>query len=255
VRGDRVAEVPDTWDALVDSDVVFGFTGRESGAFGTFFELVVAEGGRLFDDDARPCIDSPEAEHAVATMCRLAARAPAALPTWHYDDVDAALLDGRLDAAAAWPGGWGPISRSPLAAVLEPFPYFAGSRRRVSYSGCHAWAIPTTCGDLDGAVALVQRLLGEDAQSIDARGGNVCAHVGAFGAVEPHGDVDRRRLAITTETIATAMITYPPLARFPEVEDAGWGAINRALRGLVTAREAVREMQGAAVAVLGTGNR
>ena len=27
------------------------------------------------------------------------------------------------------------------------------------------------------------------------------------------------------------MITYPPLVRFPEVEDAGWGAIHDALRG------------------------
>ena len=27
------------------------------------------------------------------------------------------------------------------------------------------------------------------------------------------------------------MITYPPLVRFPAVEDAGWQAINDALRG------------------------
>ena len=253
VRRDRVGSVPDTWGELVESDVVFGFTGRESGAFGTFFELVTAEGGRLFDDDARPCIDSPEAEHAVATMCRLAAKAPPDLPGWHYDDVDAALLDGRLDAAAAWPGGWGAIARSPLAGALEPHPYLAGSRRRVSYSGCHAWAIPSTCADVDGAVALLHRLLGEEAQALDARGGNVCAHVGAFGVVEPRDEVDRRRLRITAETIATAMITYPPLARFPEVEDAGWGAINRALRGVLSPRDAVREIQDAAVAVLGAG--
>ena len=35
------------------------------------------------------------------------------------------------------------------------------------------------------------------------------------------------------------MITYPPLARFPEIEDAGWGAINAALRGTLDAKEAV----------------
>src|SRR3954470_16862071 len=47
-RRDRVANVPDTWDELVESDVVFGFPGRESGLFGTFFELVVGHGGALF---------------------------------------------------------------------------------------------------------------------------------------------------------------------------------------------------------------
>ena len=47
--------------AVADSDVVFGFPGRESGLFGTFFELVVGAGGRLFTDDGRPSIDSPAA--------------------------------------------------------------------------------------------------------------------------------------------------------------------------------------------------
>ncbi len=252
-RRDRVDPVPDTWSELVGSDVVFGFTGRESGAFGTFFELVVADGGRLFDDDARPRLDSPEAEAAVATMVRLAGRAPDDLASWHYDDVDRALLDGRVDAAAAWPGGWGAIRRSPLADVLVPSPYPAGTRRRVSYAGCHAWAVPTTCGDVDGAAALVHRLLGAEAQSLDARGGNICAHTAALAAVEPTGDTDRRRLEITRETIADAMITYPPLTRFPEVEDAGWRAVHDALRGRTTPGEAVAAMQAAAVAVLGRG--
>ena len=103
---------PSTWQALADSDVVFGFPGRESGLFGTFFELVVGAGGRLFTDDGRPSIDSPAAVAAVQLLCRLAARARADVPDWHYDQVDAALLDGRVDAAGVWPGGWGRIRDS-----------------------------------------------------------------------------------------------------------------------------------------------
>src|SRR2546423_12044051 len=63
-RADRVEKVPDSWTALVDSDVVFGFPGRESRLFGTFFELVVGLGGRLFDDDLRPPMGTPAAAHA-----------------------------------------------------------------------------------------------------------------------------------------------------------------------------------------------
>ena len=48
-------------------------------------------------------------------------------------------------------------------------------------------------------------------------------------------DTDRRRLEITRATIDDAMITYPPLARFPEIEDAGWSAIRDALTGRCTA--------------------
>jgi hypothetical protein len=46
------------------------------------------------------------------------------------------------------------------------------------------------------------------------------------------------------------MITYPPLKRFPEIEDAGWGALHRALRGEIDADAAIAEMQLAAAEVL-----
>lgn len=249
-RNDRLDVVPDTWDAWAASDAVFGFPGRESGLFGTFFELVVGAGGQLFADDGSPCIDSPQAVAAVELLCALTSRAPADLPDWHYDQVDAALLDGRVDASGVWPGGWGAISRSSNAAALRPHPYPRGSERWVSYAGCHAWAIPTTCGDPPGAVALLQMLMSAEAHALDALGGSVCAHVQAFRDVVPVNDVDSDRLAITTATIEQAMITYPPHARFPELEDAGWAAINSALRGVISPAATVQAVQQIAEHVL-----
>jgi len=249
-RTDRVADVPDTWAELLAGETVFGFPGRESGLFGTFFELVVGAGGRLFDEAGRACIDSPEAVDAVEVLRRLAQRAGPELPTWHYDDVDAALLDGRVDAAAAWPGAWGAIRRSAVADRLAPHPYLAGAARRVSYSGCHAWAIPATTADRDGAVDLLHALVGREAQALDAAGGNVCAHLDAFAGVRPVDDVDRRRLEITRRTIEESMITYPSAERFPEIEDAGWSSLREALQGELPAHEAVARVQRVAQRVL-----
>jgi multiple sugar transport system substrate-binding protein len=243
VRTDRLVGVPTSWTDLVDRRIRFGFPGRESGLFGTFFELVTGMGGQLFTPDGAPSIDSPEAESAIDLLCRLAAHAPDDLPTWHYDQVDRALLDGRIDAAGVWPGGWGPIRASPLADHLSPHPYPAGPERWVSYAGCHAWAIPTACADVSAALELLRILTSAEANALDAAGGSVCAHVDAFRSIEPVNDTDRQRLAITTATIEQAMITYPPHPRFPEVEDAGWQAINDALRGQRTARNAVLEIQ------------
>ena len=245
-RTDLVATPPTTWADVVAGGASFGFPGRESGLFGTFFELVTSAGGRLFDDDARPVMVSDEAVAAVETLCALAANAPHDLPAWHYDQVDAALLGGRIAMAAAWPGGYGPIRDSDLYGLLDVAPYPGG----VSYAGVHAWAIPTTSGDTAGAAALIDRLIGAEASAIDAATGTVCAHVGAFAAVAPRDATDARRLAITRDTIADAMITYPPLERFPEIEDAGWGAINAALRGEIKPREAVERIQRAAEEVL-----
>lgn len=249
-RTDRIETPPDTWAALDASETVFGFPGRESGLFGTFFELVAGAGGRLFDDDARPCMDTQEAVDAIDLLVRLAQRAPDELSLWHYDDVDRALLDGRVDAAAMWPGAWGAISRSSIADRLAPHLYPAGTQRRVSYSGCHGWAIPRTSQDLDGAVSLLHQLVGHDAQALDARGGTLCAHREALAALIPVDDTDRSRLEITQRTIENSMITYPPLAQFPAIEDAGWSVIHDVLEHRVSATEAGARIQHAAEAVL-----
>ena len=102
------------------SDAVFGFTGRESGLFGLFFELVTAVRRRAVRrrhaaDAARrrppsaPSTRSPRWRHD----------APADLPDWHYDQVDRALLDGRVDCAAAWPGGYDAIAQSSSYRTLR----------------------------------------------------------------------------------------------------------------------------------------
>ncbi len=253
VRRDLVEPVPASWADLLAGSAVFGFTGRESGLFGTFFEYVSAHGGEVFDAALLPTLATDLGEEAVDALCRLAARAPAGLPEWQYDDVDAALARGELGMAATWPGGFGPLRAAPVYDRLDPHPYLAGPAGVRSYSGCHGWAMPKTCGDTAGAAALIARLSTFEAHALDAESGTVCAHSDAFAAVRPVDDTDERRLAITRATVADGMITYPPLPRFPEVEDAAWASINAALRGELTAKDAVTRMQASAEAALGRG--
>lgn len=245
-RTDLLDAAPTTWAAVEDAAGAFGFTGRESGLFGLFFELVVGAGGRLFDDDGAPTLRGRAAEDAVAVLQRLAAKAPADLPSWHYDDVDDALLDGRVAMAAAWPGAYDRIRRSDRYALLAPAPYPGGC----SYSGCHGWAIPTTCGNLPAAVALLERLVSIEAGRAEAAAGGIPAHTAAFAAHEPVDTVDAARLAVTAATIDSGMLTYPPLERFDEVEGAGWHAIHDAIIGRCSPAEAVEAMQKAAEAIL-----
>jgi multiple sugar transport system substrate-binding protein len=252
-RTDRMDAAPRSWAELAAGNAVFGFTGRESGLFGLFFELVVSHGAALFDRDGRTAMVSAAAEHAVDLLCGLAGRAPSTLPDWHYDDVDAALLRGDVDCAAAWPGGFGPIRASTSYEVLAPAPYPRGPATWASYSGCHGWAIPTTCGDVGGAVELVTQLCSAATHEHEAAAGGIPARTDVLAGTQPVDDTDAARLAITRDTIEHAMITYPPLVRFPEVEDAGWGAINAALRGELDAAAAVAQIQQAAESVLAAG--
>jgi multiple sugar transport system substrate-binding protein len=241
-RTDRMAGPPTHWEDVLASNAVFGFTGRESGLFGLFFEIVSGDGGAIFDGDT-PTMTGGLCESAVDTICALARGAPVDLPEWHYDQVDAALLTGRVDCAAAWPGGYDAIRQSPTYPTLQPAMYPGG----VSYSGCHAWAIPTTCADVSKAAAFVNKLCSFETQ---ARESGIPARRDALAARTAVDATDALRLAVTQETIADAMITYPPIDGFDSIEDAGWRAINAALRGQIDATEATLRMQDAAEAVL-----
>jgi len=226
-RSDRLAAPPDTWSELLASDAVFGFTGRGSGLFGLFYELLVGAGGRLFDPDGAPALERDAATEAITMLAALGARGPRALTTWHYDEVDDALASGAVDAAAAWPGATALLRGAsvPLRAAAYP----AGPRRRVSYSGCHGWAIPRTCGDLDAAVAFVERLCSAETHRIDASLGSIPARTDVLRSLAPVDEVDAERLEVTRRTIDASMITYPALERFPELEDAGVAALGGVL--------------------------
>lgn len=245
-RTDLLDAAPVSWEDVEAAPGAFGFTGRESGLFGLFYELVVGGGGRLFDDDGKPTLTGAVAEDAVARLQRLAAHAPVELPSWHYDDVDDALLDGLVAMAAAWPGGYDRIRRSERYGTLAPARYPGGR----SYSGCHAWAIPTTCGDIPGAVALLERLTSVEVGRAETSAGGIPANIAALAEHEPVDAVDECRLEVTIATIADGMLTYPPLERFDEVEEVAWGALHDALRGLRTPSDAVTAMQRSAEEIL-----
>lgn len=233
-RTDRMDTAPDTWQDLLDSDTVFGFTGRGSGLFGLFFEGVVGRGGRLFDDEARPALDPTIARETLRTIVELGRRCPSGadgLVAWHYDEVDAALVAGTVDCAASWPGATTELRGSSIGDLLRPAAYPAGQSHRVSYSGCHGWAIPRTCGDLDGAVALVERLCSPELHRIEASIGGIPARTDVLASIEPADAIDAERLEVTRRTIAESMITYPALERFPILEDTGAAAITTLLAG------------------------
>lgn len=251
-RADLLERAPVSWDDVEVAAVAgaaFGFTGRESGLFGLFYELMAAAGAAPFDESGRPTLTGSATVASVERLCRLAEVAPDDLPQWHYDDVDDALLGGRVAMAAAWPGGYERIRTASRYGELRPALYPGGR----SYSGCHGWAIPHACDDVDGAVALLADLAGEEAQRADAAAGTIPANRDAFAAYEPVDDVDIERLEVTRATIEVAMLTYPPLERFAEIEDAAWGAIHDAIVGRCDAATAVERMQAAAESALAGG--
>jgi multiple sugar transport system substrate-binding protein len=255
VRGDPPS-VPTTWIELAETATelttgsLFGFLfpGRESGLFGTFYELLVGAGGELFDDALGPAFDSEAGVWAASVIADLHAVrrvTPRALPGWHYDEISASFREGHAAMVCDWPGSYH-LYRDPatcqVASVVGLAPLPAGPAGvSAAYGGCHSFAIPRSSHNPRVAAELLRYLTSFDAQLGEARRGSIPCRSSALGRVREESSVnplESARWRLLAQTEAT-MIVPPRFAAYPQCEDAIWRAVQQAMIGVWSPREAV----------------
>lgn len=257
-RFGRPLGVPDTWAELVDvADFLtrdglhgFLFPGRDSGLFGTFYEMLIGAGGDLFDASLRPTFDSREGEWAaglLADLHHVRHVTPPELPAWHYDEISAAFRDGRAAMVCDWPGSYH-LYKDPatcrVADAVGVAPLPAGPAGiRAAYAGCHSFAIPATARNREGASELLRHFTSFEAQLGEARRGSIPCRVSALSQVraEAAANTDEARRWQLLADAEHTMIVPPRFAAYPRCEDAIWRSVQRAMTGEWQPREAVRQ--------------
>jgi multiple sugar transport system substrate-binding protein len=249
--------VPETWVELAQVAEFFTrpglsgflFPGRDSGLFGTFYELLVSAGGELFDVELRPAFDSEAGVWAADYLVELHHRrrvTPPELPSWHYDEISAAFREGRAAIVCDWPGSYHLYINPATCAVwdrvgLAPLPV-GSTGLRAAYAGCHSFAIAAGSRKPDEAAALARHLTSFDAQLGEARCGAIPCRESALRQViaeAPDGSAEAARWALLAEAEHT-MIIPPRFAAYPFCEDVIWHSIQRAMLAEWTPAEAVR---------------
>lgn len=266
----RPLRPPETWDELVETAVFlarpglhgFLFPGRDSGLFGTFYELLVSAGGELFDRDLRPAFASPAGYYAADRLAELHHRrrtTPEELPRWHYDEISASFRRGEAAMVSDWPGADYLYAEAKTSAVADRtgLALLPGgfSGRRAAYAGCHSFAIPKTARNREGAARLLRFLTSKESQMDEARRGALPVRRSAFEAMQEEAKGDPRRshrlrlLARTSEDL----IIPPRSAAYPDCEDAIWHGLQKAMTGALPPREAVAEAAEACSRALAQG--
>ena len=258
-RSDLIPRVPQTWTELIDTaDEVtrasgcygFLFPGRDSGLFGTFYELLIGAGGDLFDRDLQPAFDSPAGRWAVQQIVALHHTrrvTPRDLPNWHYDEISASFRAGDAAMVTDWPGSYH-LYRDPATCVVADRVGLAllpagPTGRRAAYAGCHSFAIPRSARQPEHAAALVRHLTSFEAQLGEARRGAIPCRASALSAVRSEDAADpaaAHRWDLLAETEKT-MIIPPRFAAYPLCEDALWRNVQRAMIGERSAVDALRQ--------------
>jgi multiple sugar transport system substrate-binding protein len=268
----RPLEVPGSWSELADvasflarpnGDGLhcsgFLFPGRDSGLFGTFYELLVGSGGALFDEELKPSFASPAgvwAAQFLADLYDTRRVTPRELPAWHYDEISAEFREGHAAMVCDWPGSYH-LYRSPetcrvaehIGLALLP----AGTAGvRAAYSGCHSFAIPRSAQNREGGLELLTFLTSFDSQLGEARRGSIPCRASALARIREEASADPTAahrwelLAATEET----MIVPPRFAAYPQCEDVIWQAVQHAMRGKISATEAVERAAAEAQSIL-----
>ncbi len=250
---------PATWTELAEtasrlSEAMFAagfaFPGRSSGLFGTFFELLVMAGGRLFDDAMQPAFVSEQGVWALDYLHDLHAVrqvTPPELPGWHFDEVSASFRNGSVAMIGDWPGYFS-LHRDPETAVtaqavaIDRYPVGPAGRRSV-YAGSHSFAITRWCRDVPAAVAFLRALTGYEAQLFEARRGAFPGRsdVLAFIREESRGDdLAARRLGLLEATVREDMLMFPSLSTYPEIEESVWPLLQQGVTGAIPVEAALR---------------
>jgi multiple sugar transport system substrate-binding protein len=253
----RPLRVPETWSELAEVASFFTrpglhgflFPGRDSGLFGTFYEMLVGAGGELFDPALRPAFASAAGEWAAAMIADLhLKRAVTAreLPRWHYDEISASFRAGSAAMVCDWPGSYHLYKDPETCAVanhvgLAPLP--AGPAGiRAAYAGCHSFAIPRAAGNRPGAWELLRWLTSFDAQFGEARRGAIPCRASVLARIREEAAVcpsEARRWDLLADA-EQSMIIPPRFAAYPLCEDAIWQSIQAAMEGRLTPADAVR---------------
>src|SRR5260370_41307795 len=257
-RTDLIEAPPVTWDELLalarkrnsPPDVYgFIFPGRESGLFGTFFELAEMAGARLFPEHIVPDIANEGGRWALSFLraCYAEGLTPRELPEWHYDKVHECFRSGHAAMVGDWPGYYSLYRDAKVSAVhdrlgLSPYPV-GPTGKSLAYGGGHTFALTNQGAKKQEALRLLLYLTAPVQQIGEARQGCLPVRRSVMKQMQSEADeANRARLAMLEKVIADHILIPPKFARYPEVEEVLWRTVQRAFLGEMEIDAALRHM-------------
>jgi multiple sugar transport system substrate-binding protein len=257
-RRDLIDSPPATWDELLETArrlnsppgcYGFLFPGRESGLFGTFYELAEMAGASLFPDGLIPDIENPGGRWALNFLrtCYREGITPRELPEWHYDKVNECFRAGHAAMVGDWPGYYRLYRDKKISAVhdrlgLSPYPT-GPAGKSLSYGGGHTFALTKNGASKSEALELLLYLIAFDQQLEEARQGCVPVRHSVMKLMQAQADeANHARLAMLEKVIAEQILIPPKFARYPEIEEVLWRTVQQAFLGKIEIDDALKNM-------------
>jgi len=261
---------PETWDQVRDQALFFAnppdfygfqYVGKDEAVTGRFYELLVANGGAMFDADWNPTFNSAAGVAALSFFVDLykAGAVPAGVPNYLWDDTGLGFGSGTVAMDLDW-GGWSAFFNDPansqvagnVGVVRAP----AGSGGlRTGWSGSHSFSITEGCDNKAAAASFVTFLTDPDRQIIEARMGILPTRTAvwdtALAEFEAAGNAYMVEVFSTFRTsMAEDAFTPPLIPEWIEVSNVLWPQLQAAIVGDKTPQEALDAAAEAAAEIM-----
>jgi multiple sugar transport system substrate-binding protein len=261
---------PETWNQFKDQAKFFAdaptfygtqFVGKDEAITGRFYELLVANGGALFDADWNPTFNSAAGVEAVNFFKDLydAKAVPAGTLNYLWDDTGLGFASGTIALNLDW-AGWASFFNDPknskVAGDIGLIRAPKGSAGiRTGWSGSHSFSVTETCDNKEAAASFVTFLTNHDSQMIEATYGllptrtKVWDDAKAKFAAEGN-DFLVQVFEIYAVSMAEDAFTPPLITAWIEVSNEIWPQLQAAILGEKTAQEALDDAAEAARIVM-----
>lgn len=250
---------PETWDQVKDQAIFFAnppdfygfqYVGKDEAVTGRFYELLVANGGAMFDDKWTPTFNSPEGVAALQFFVDLynAKAVPAGVPNYLWDDTGLGFASGTVAMDLDW-GGWSAFFNDPtnskvagnVGLIRAPK---GTSGKRTGWSGSHSFSITETCDNKEAAASFLTFLTDYDNQMVEARKGLLPTRskvwTDAIAEFEASGNAFNAEVMKTFQTsMAEDAFTPPLIPEWIEVSNVLWPKLQAAIVGDMTAQAAL----------------
>ena len=252
---------PETWDQVRDQAIFFAdppdfygfqYVGKDEAVTGRFYEILVANGGQLFNADFEPTFNSEAGVEALQFFVDLyeAGAVPAGVPNYLWDDTGLGFASGSVALNLDW-AGWAAFFNDPensavagnIGVTRAPM---GSAGIRSGWSGSHSFSVTETCDNPEAAASFVMFLTSHDAQMVEARTGLLPTRHQVWGtAVDEFTQNDNDWLVEVFGAYSASMaedaFTPPLIPEWIEVSNVLWPRLQAAIVGDMTAQEALDE--------------
>jgi multiple sugar transport system substrate-binding protein len=261
---------PETWDQVKDQAIFFAappdfygfqFVGKDEAITGRFYEMLVADGGAMFDDKWNPTFNSDAGVQALQFFVDLynAKAVPAGVPNYTWDDTGLGFGSGSVAMDLDW-GGWASYFNDPAnskvagntGVIRAPK---GSSGKRTGWAGSHSFSITEGCDNKAAAASFLEFLTSYDNQMVEARKGLLPTRTKVWDDIKAEFNTAGNAYGVEVlDTFQASMaedaFTPPLIPEWIEVSNVLWPKLQAAIVGDMTAKEALDAAQVDAAAIM-----